>query len=210
MQSRLMKSAAAGIIFFSSSNLTANSLGHMAAEASQLPSEKASSKSAKPGQHVFSGNNKINLYKGNIKVGDSFTWFAKELDLQLRGVALVNIVPSVDTPVCEEQSHILGESTKISSKVHRVIISRDTSMAQSRFAKEAKLTNITYASDFKHAKFGKKSGLLMEGPELLARAVLVVDKNGKIVYLQVVENIGKLPDMDKAIQVANSYAEKSS
>jgi thiol peroxidase len=75
-------------------------------------------------------------------------------------------------------------------------------MAQRRFAAEAKLENIQYLSDYKSGGFGYASGLLMEGSELLARAVIVADKHGVVRYMQVVPDVTKMPDMDRAFTEA--------
>jgi thiol peroxidase len=119
-------------------------------------------------------------------------------------VKLVSIVPSIDTKVCEQQTHILGESDAINPKVQRITISRDLPMAQKRFASEASLTNVTYLSDYKGGDFGRAAGLLMESNGLLARAVAVVDGEGKVRYLQVVPELSNLPDMARAIEAANA------
>ena len=81
-------------------------------------------------------------------------------------------------------------------------------MAQERFAREAKLENITYISDYKDASFGKKTGLLIEQSALLTRGVIVIDKAGKVAYMQFVDEITELPNMDQAIKFANNLAEK--
>jgi len=160
------------------------------------------------GTSVKVGGKVTPLYKGKLKVGQDFVRLAKKSGFEIeRGVSIVNIVPSVDTAVCEEQSHILGESKNINPIIKRITISRDLPMAQSRFAKEAKLTNISYFSDYKSAAFGKESGLLIKGPELLARAVLVLNKEGKIDYMQIVPDVVLLPDMSAAIDHANQLAE---
>ena len=79
-------------------------------------------------------------------------------------------------------------------------------MAQQRFAAAANLQNIQYVSDYKMGSFGKSTGLMMKGKELLARGVIVTDKSGVIQYYQVVPDITQLPDMAKAIEVANKLA----
>jgi thiol peroxidase len=157
-----------------------------------------------PGSEVLMRGNKVELYKGSLKVGDQL---ATKLDgYKADGkVAIINIVPSVDTPVCEAQTHELGESGAIPAEVRRITVSRDLPMAQSRFAKEANLTNVEYVSDYKFGTFGRESGLLMKGPELLARAVLVVDKDGIVRHIQVVPDVTKLPDLGAAIAVARKY-----
>jgi thiol peroxidase len=129
----------------------------------------------------------------------------KDVDLsQEKGrVLFLSIVPSLDTPVCEEQTHYLGEEgDKLPGDVRRITISRDTPFAQKRFANEAKLTHLQYLSDYKQGDFGRSTGLLIEGPMLLSRSIVLVDKEGMVRYIQVVPDITHLPDMEKAFQKA--------
>jgi thiol peroxidase len=118
-------------------------------------------------------------------------------------VLLLSVVPSLDTPVCEVQTHYLGEQgDSLPSEVKRITISRDLPFAQKRFAKEAGLTDIQYLSDYKQGEFGQSTGLLMDGLMLLSRAVIIVDKDGVVQYIQVVPEITHLPDMELAFQKA--------
>jgi thiol peroxidase len=129
----------------------------------------------------------------------------KEVDLNdYRGsVLFLSIVPSIDTKVCEAQTHFLGEEGDVlPATIKRIAISRDTPFAQARFAKEADLEDIHYLSDYKEGAFGRSTGLLIDGPRLLARSVLIVDKQGIVRYIQVVPDITHLPDMDKAFAKA--------
>ena len=129
----------------------------------------------------------------------------KEVDLNdYRGsVLFLSIVPSIDTKVCEAQTHFLGEEGDVlPATIKRIAISRDTPFAQARFAEEAKLEDIQYLSDYKEGAFGRSTGLLMEGPRLLARSVILVDKQGIVQYIQVLPDITHLPDMDKAFAKA--------
>jgi thiol peroxidase len=84
--------------------------------------------------------------------------------------------------------------------IKRIAISRDTPFAHARFAKEAKLEDIQYLSDYKERAFGRSTGLLMEGPRFLARSVLLIDKQGLVQYIQVVPDTTHLPDMEKAFR----------
>lgn len=118
-------------------------------------------------------------------------------------VKLVSILPSLDTEVCDRQTHILSETKMLNAKIERITVSRDLPYAQSRFAQESKLKNIRYLSDYRYTELGKAFGLEIERNHLLARAILVVDGVGKIRYLQIVPKIYALPDMDAAIQKAN-------
>jgi thiol peroxidase len=129
----------------------------------------------------------------------------KEVDLsQERGrVLFLSIVPSIDTRVCEAQTHYLGEEgDKLPPGVQRITISRDTPFAQKRFTREAKLTDIQYLSDYKEGDFGRSTGLLMDGFKLLARSVILVDKHGVVRYIQVVPEMTHLPDMEGAFREA--------
>ncbi|MGP0629077.1 thiol peroxidase [Nitrospina sp. 32_T5] len=122
-------------------------------------------------------------------------------------VTIVSIVPSIDTRVCEKQTHILSEENKGLDETARLVtISRDLPFAQKRFAREAKIHNILFLSDYREATFGKASGLLIGENRLLARAVLVLDKDGVIRYMEVVPDLGQLPDMERAFETARSLS----
>lgn len=167
---------------------------------------------AEPGTQVTFRGDEIKLLGSAIAVGQSLPSVKlvdaismKEVDLsEVKGsVLLLSIVPSLDTPVCESQTHYLGEEgDKLGAEVQRIAISRDLPFAQSRFAKEANLTDIQYLSDYKQGDFGRSTGLLMDGMMILTRAVIVVDKQGVIQHIQVVPEITHLPDMESAFQKA--------
>ena len=118
-------------------------------------------------------------------------------------VRIISVVPSVDTPVCEAQTHELSEKNGgIDENVELVTVSMDLPFAQQRFAKEAKIGNVTFLSDYKAADFGQKNGLLIKPLHLLARTLIVTDKDNIVRYIQVVPEITSLPDLSKALAVA--------
>jgi thiol peroxidase len=120
-------------------------------------------------------------------------------------VRIISIVPSVDTPTCEAQTHALSEKDrKLADQIDMVTISMDLPFAQSRFAREAKIKNVTFLSDYKTAAFGLNHGLLIEPLRLLARAVIVTDKNNVVRYIQVVPELTSLPDMAAAMSAAKA------
>ena len=138
---------------------------------------------------------------------DSLTTKDVDLSRERGSVLFLSIVPSLDTPVCEEQTHYFGEEgQKLPAGVRRITISRDTPFAQKRFAREARLTDLQYLSDYKEGGFGRATGLLMEGSMLLARSVVLIDKEGVVQYIQVVPEITHLPDMERAFQKATEMA----
>ena len=120
-------------------------------------------------------------------------------------VRILSIVPSLDTKVCEQQTHYLSEKNKgLDRMVELITISIDTPFAQKRFAEEAKIANVTFLSDFRAADFGKAHGLLLKDPHFLSRAVMVVDKHNKVRYLQITPELAQLPDLDEAFRFAHS------
>lgn len=166
-----------------------------------------------PGGTVTLHGEKLQLTGTPLRIGsplpktaliDAFT--LKKVDLsQLKGkVLILSLVPSLDTRVCEAQTHHLGElAARLPKDITRITISRDTPFAQKRFADEAKLSGITYLSDYRDGSFGRSTGLLQEESMLLARAVILVDKEGIVRYIQVVPELSHLPDMDTVARKAN-------
>ncbi len=127
----------------------------------------------------------------------------KMISLQsLKGrVSILSVVPSIDTKVCEKQTHILSEDNG-GLDAHLITVSRDLPFAQKRFAREAKISNLTFLSDYRDGGFGQATGLLIEESRLLTRAVMVVDKEGIVRHLEIVPDLRQLPDMKKAFAVA--------
>lgn len=119
-------------------------------------------------------------------------------------VRIISVVPSIDTPVCDKQTHELSEDGQklAGSDVQMLTVSMDLPFAQKRFSKEAKIGNVTFVSDYKDREFGERNGLLIKPLGLLARAVIVTDKNNVVRYMQVVPEITALPDMDAAMSAA--------
>ena len=165
-----------------------------------------------PGTQVAKKGKNLPLTGTAIEIGqrlpetelvDMKTMNAIDLNDYRGSVLFLSIVPSIDTKVCEAQTHFLGEEgDALPATIKRITISRDTPFAQARFAKEAKLEDINYLSDYKEGAFGRSTGLLIDGPRLLARSVVLVDKQGIVRYIQVVPDITHLPDMNKAFAKA--------
>ncbi len=172
---------------------------------------------------VIPGEGQKVLFKGSplvlsgtaIKVGDSLREVQlTQTDLSPIGITdtkgkgkvrIISVVPSLDTPVCEQQTHYLSEKNKgLDKMVELVTVSVDTPFAQKRFAQEAQIANVTFLSDYRDAEFGKTYGLYLKGPHILARTVMVVDANNTVRYLQVTPELTQLPDLDEAFKVAKS------
>ncbi len=183
--------------------------GGCAATKPQIP---VNYQSIKPGGVVKRGNQQFKLLGFPLKVGDRLpdtilVNAARREDIRLSAfkgkVLLLSTVPSIDTKVCERQTHYLGEQgDRLPKDIVRITISRDTPFAQNRFAKEAKLTDITFLSDYRKGDFGLATGLLVDNIDLLTRAVLVADRSGTVRYMQIVPQLENLPDMEAAFKKA--------
>lgn len=125
-------------------------------------------------------------------------------------VRIISIVPSLDTKVCEQQTHYLSEKNMgLDRMVELITISIDTPFAQKRFAEDAKIGNVTFLSDFRAADFGKAHGLLLKDLHLLSRALLVIDKDNKVRYLQITPELAQLPDLEEAFRFARKLVTAS-
>jgi len=180
--------------------------------AAALPPIPVDHRSVEPGSRVTRGGaTELPLLGEAISVGGHLPSVQlvdttmKGVDLStLRGeVLLVSIVPSLDTRVCERQTHLLGEAL-VPAGIRKVTVSRDLPFAQQRFADETGFADILFLSDYQQANFGKASGLLVDQIYLLARSVVVVDGEGTIRYIQVVPELSHMPDMDRAVAEAEA------
>lgn len=114
-------------------------------------------------------------------------------------------VPSLDTPVCASEARRFNVEASKLENVSIVVVSMDLPFASGRFCTTEGVNNLNVASDFRSKEFSKKYGILMtdnvlEG--LSARAIFVVDKNGKLVYKEVVSEVTDEPDYQAAIEAA--------
>lgn len=123
----------------------------------------------------------------------------------LRGkVTVISVVPQLNTPVCDEQTHRFSERNGgLDQMMTFVTLSTNTYEDQQTFATEANIHNMTFLSDAPSFHFGTSSGLLLEQLGILHRAVLVLDYQGIIRYVEMVP-MGQLPDFDHALQVSRS------
>ncbi|MDP2991377.1 MAG: thiol peroxidase [Kiritimatiellota bacterium] len=114
---------------------------------------------------------------------------------------IVNIVPSLDTPVCAVSARKFSEAVAALANTVLINISADLPFAQSRFCESQGLKNIVTLSTLR-SRFGKEYGVqIKDGPlaGLMSRAVLVLDGNNRIVHAQLVPDIAQEPDYDAAL-----------
>ncbi len=172
------------------------------------------------GNNVLFQGKPLRLSGMGIKVGEKLRDVKlTQVDLALVNVTdtkgkgkvrIISVVPSIDKEVYEQQTHYLSEKNKGLDKIVELItISIDTPFAQKRFAEEAKITNVTFLSDYRGADFGKAHGLYLKDPHVLTQAVIVVDTANVVRYLQVTPELAQLADMDEAFRFARTLVTAS-
>ena len=122
---------------------------------------------------------------------------------------LFSVVPSLDTPVCSMQTRTFDKGlAELGDKVASYTVSLDTPFAQKRFCSEANVSNMQTLSDQHDGSFGKNYGVLLEGlaVPLLARAVFVVDKSGKVTHAEYVSEVTQEPNYDAALKALRAAA----
>ena len=128
----------------------------------------------------------------------------KDVTLQAFGgkQKVLNIVPSLDTGICQISARRFNEKIQKYPDAVVLTISADLPFAQQRFCEGEGLTHVIPLSMMRSRKFAKDYGVLMtDGPleGIAARAVVVLDGGNRVVYTQLVPEIGQEPDYDAAL-----------
>ena len=121
------------------------------------------------------------------------------------GTKILNIFPSVDTPVCATSIRKFNEQAASKDGVSVLCISADLPFAQQRFCGAEGIEGVVSLSNFRDSDFGNDYGVtITDGPlaGLLARAVVVVDENGTITHSELVPEIAQEPDYAAALDKA--------
>ncbi len=126
---------------------------------------------------------------------------------QLKGkIVVLSVVPSIDTHVCETQTHKVSAAIdQMPAGVEVFTVSRDLPFAQTRFAEEA-MVKLKMASDYHGGSFGRAFGVEVKESGLLARSVWVIGPDGRIAYRQLVDDQGTEPDYDAMIAAVKRVA----
>lgn len=168
--------------------------------------------SERSGAITFKGN-PMTLVGEAVAVGQlapDFTVLGNDLSpvklSSYRGkVVILSSVPSLDTPVCDTQTRRFNEEAGTLGGAAAVLtISMDLPFAQKRWCGAADAENVVTVSDYKDRAFGQAYGLYIKELGLLARAVLVVDKEGTVQYSQLVGEVTQEPDYEAAIAAAKA------
>jgi len=160
--------------------------------------------------------NPLTLLGPEIKVGDRAPEF-EVVDGDFKpvksaefagNVLLISSVPSLDTGVCALQTKRFNEeAASLPEDAVVLTVSQDLPFAQTRFCAAEKIGKVRVLSDHVSRSFGLGWGLLIKENALLARAVAVVGRDGRVAHLQVVPELTEHPDYDAALAVARQALE---
>ncbi len=155
--------------------------------------------------------NPLTLLGPEIKVGQA----APDVELVANDLSTVKLssfkgkvgiftsVPSLDTSVCNKETRRFNEAAAyLGDDTVVLAISVDLPFAQARWREEAGVNKVQTLSDHRDVAFGTSYGVLIQGLRLLARAVFVVDREGVIRYIELVDEVTNEPDYDAALKAA--------
>jgi thiol peroxidase len=155
--------------------------------------------------------NPLTLVGDQVEVGQQapdaqvFTNDLSDIELSsFRGkVCIICSVPSLDTPVCDTETHRFNqEAAKLGDDVAVLAVSMDLPFAQKRWCGAEGVENVQALSDHRDAAFGTAYGVLIKELRLLARAVFVVDKDRVIRYIEMVNELTNEPNYEAALNAA--------
>ena len=160
------------------------------------------------------GDSYATIIGDDVKVGDKapeftsvVTGWGKLNPLQeSKGkVIILCAVPSIDTETCDiETRRFNEEASKLSDDIVIYTISTDFPFAQKRWCGAAGVDRVKLVSDVIDTEFGEKYGLLIKERRYLRRAVFVVDREGKLTYVNYLPVLGQQPDYDEVIAAART------
>lgn len=157
--------------------------------------------------------NAVELGGSDLSVGDA----APDFNLQNTSLEEINLasgagktriiatIPSLDTPVCHEETKKFNDAVKELSNVEVLVVSMDLPFGQKRWCGAEGVENVATLSAHRCSKFGEDYGVLIKGGPLdrcLCRAIFVIDGDGKLTHVEYVGEIAEHPNYDAALTAA--------
>lgn len=154
-------------------------------------------------------NKQITVLGTELKVGDqapNFTVVNNDLekvslsDFNTTDYIVINVVPSLDTTVCELQTTTVNEELSKYENLQVITMSNDLPFAQKRWCGNRGLDNIITLSDYQNHDFGMKYGALIDELKLLARSIFVLDENRKVIYVDYADEMAQHLNYDSLLE----------
>jgi thioredoxin-dependent peroxiredoxin len=157
--------------------------------------------------------NPVTLAGAELKTGETAPDF-KLQDTAMQEISLatstgktriIATIPSLDTPVCAMETKKFNEQAGQLSNAEVLVVSMDLPFGQKRWCGAENVANVKTLSAHRATKFGEDYGVLIQGGPLdrcLARAIFVVDGQGKLKYVEYVKDISEHPNYDAVLAAA--------
>lgn len=149
----------------------------------------------------------VTLLGKQVSVGQiapAFTVFANDftpvtLESSAGMVRLIAAVPSLETPVCDQQTRRFNSEAAQHPGIKILTVSVDLPFTQARWCGESGIAATQTVSDYRDLSFGLAYGVVIKEFRLLARAVFVIGADDVVSYAEYVPAVGQHPDYDAAL-----------
>jgi len=157
---------------------------------------------------ITMGKIPVTIVGKELKVGDKIKEVPLVVNSKLdeknifedKNIKVIYTAPSLDTKVCSLQTKQLNEAAKKYPNVKFYSVTVDTPFAQERFCTANEINGLKAVSDFKYHQFGIQNGFFIKEKGLLTRALMIVDENNVVKYIEYVPEEGKEADVEKALK----------
>jgi thiol peroxidase len=158
------------------------------------------------------GGKEATVVGDDLKIGQTapeFTAHAKDwsivkgLESTQGKVRIIAAVPSLETDVCDRETRRFNEeAAKISKDIAILVLSTDLPYTQKRWCGAAGIDQVVTLSDHAAAEFSEKYGVLIKERRVMRRAVFVVNRSDKLIYVAYMAALGDEPDYEAVLEAA--------
>ena len=161
----------------------------------------------------FRGND-VTIIGEDINIGDQaqeftvltrdWTWISA-LESTRGKVRIIGSLPSLSTSVCDRETKKFNDlATSLSDDIVILMVSMDLPFTHGHWCNAAGVEGLITLTDHRNLDFGEKYGVLLKEPHIFRRAVFVVDRNGKVVYVEYLPALGDEPDYEAVLEAAQN------
>jgi len=157
---------------------------------------------------ITMGGKPVTIVGKETKVGDTLKSVPLTINPKLeekdiladKAIKVIYTAPSLDTKVCSIQTQMLNDTASKHVDVKFYSVTVDTPFAQERFCKSNGINSLVAASDYRYHHFGLQNGFLIKEYGLLTRALMIVDENNIVKYIEYVKEEADEADVEKAMK----------
>jgi thiol peroxidase len=154
----------------------------------------------------------VTIVGEDIQVGDQapefsamtrdWTWMSA-LENTEDKVRIIGSLPSLSTSVCDRETKRFNEEvSSLGDDVAVLMVSMDLPFTQAQWCGAAGVERVITLSDQKNGEFGPRYGVLLKEINIFRRAVFVVDRSDKVVYVEYLPVLGDEPDYEAVLEAA--------